>query len=754
MRKLLLLMHLICMTTVALAAPITYQGQLQEGSAPYAGGPLEITFRLYDQDQGGAPLASETHTDVEVVDGLFQVKLDFGSEAFSETPRYLEVEIGGTVLEPRQAITPAPTALNVLNMPDTEDTLAELDCSAGEVAQWDGSEWDCAVIDESDTLAELSCASGEIAKWDGSSWGCAVDENTQYSAADGLELTGTTFSLDTGFVDGRFWKIGGNEFPNSNARILGTLNNSPLEIHVDGRRAFRFQPASFGNQEPNLVGGHESNVVLGTSTRGATIAGGGEEFDERANTISGNWGFIGGGSGNLVEGSYGMVGGGLANRALDSGAVVGGGTLNQASGMRAVVTGGFQNQAIGNVSVVPGGSFNRAQGNQSFAAGVNARALHDRSFVWSSIASDPGFSSTGENQFLIAADGGVGVNTNSPQASLDVEGDTRLGGAVSVGFSDSEDMPPPEGFERPTLYSLESADVESLVLGMGNSEDPFVSFRSVRTLFTALNTLRIHRPLESASLAQAANLIVEGQALVEDQFVVEGNTQLQGSLRTGGPFGIGVLSPEAAVHVDTETEDPMRLEVDGQTALRVAANGGLSVGTGFPAPDNGIRTSGPVRVGQFLSGTIEVCRQTTGSLADCSSSKRYKEDIQSLDRAGELVAALRPVRYAWKSSGDEDIGLIAEEVAEILPQIVTRNEDGSIEGVQYSRIGPLLVAAFQEREAYWAEFRHDSEQRLAALEEENAELRQLAERNAKLEERLARLEAVLTNDVRMSEATP
>ncbi len=514
MRKLLLLMHLICMTTVALAAPITYQGQLQDGLAPYAGGPLEITFRLYDQDQGGAPLASESHTDVEVVDGLFQVKLDFGSEAFSETPRYLEIEIGGTVLEPRQAITPAPTALNVLNMPDTEDTLAELDCSAGEIAQWDGSQWDCAVIDESDTLAELSCASGEIAKWDGSSWSCAVDENTQYSAADGLELTGTTFSLDTGFVDGRFWKIGGNEFPNSNARILGTLNNSPLEIHVDGRRAFRFQPASFGNQEPNLVGGHESNVVLGTSTRGATIAGGGEEFDERANTISGNWGFIGGGSGNLVEGSYGMVGGGLANRALDSGAVVGGGTLNQASGMRAVVTGGFQNQAIGSMSVVPGGSFNRAQGNQSFAAGVNARALHDRSFVWSSIASDPGFSSTGENQFLIAADGGVGVNTNNPETALHVVGEVAtddrfvkdygngLQGATPVAYGSISAGGDVESQGSTDNFSVEWDDVFNRYVISIDDTNYFA------TTFSTVVTARGASPLVATTSSSDTNLLV------------------------------------------------------------------------------------------------------------------------------------------------------------------------------------------------------------------------------------------------------
>lgn len=703
MRKVLICLAFLWLCAVATAAPITYQGQLQDGSAPYDGPPLGMEFRLFDHWSSGDIVGPQIFiADVSVSDGLFQVELDFGD--VYDQPLWLEVEVDGQVLSPRQRITAAPVAVRTLNVPEGADTLADLNCS-----------------------------SGEIAKWDGNEWVCAPDEDTTYSSGDGLTLSGFTFSLDTEFADDRYWKIGGNEFVASNIPRLGTINNRPLEIQVDGHRVFRFQRPGFGNQEPNLVGGHESNAIVGTSVRGATIAGGGEEFDDRANTISGSWGFIGSGSGNRVDGNYGVVGGGLLNSALESGAFVGSGTLNQAAGPRSVVAGGFQNQATGNSSVVPGGSFNQAEGSNSFAAGVNARALNDRSFVWSSITSTSGFSSTGENQFLIAADGGVGVNTNSPQASLDVEGDTRIGGALSIDFSDSEDMPPPGGFESPTLYTVGSTEVESLFFGTANSADPVVSFRSARTLGAALNDIRLHRPPESGSFAQAARLIVEGQARVEDSFVVEGNTELQGRLL-----------------IDSETEDPMRLESDGQTVLLVAANGGMSVGTGLPAADNGIRTSGPVRVGQFLSGTTEVCRQTTGSLANCSSSERYKQDIQSLDQAGDLVAALRPVRYAWKTTGDEDIGLVAEEVAEILPQIVTRNDDGSIEGVQYSRIGPLLVAAFQEREAYWLAFRQDSEHRLAALEAENAELRQLAERNARLEKRLARLEAVLIDEVQMS----
>jgi hypothetical protein len=64
------------------------------------------------------------------------------------------------------------------------DTLDDLSCTAGQIAKFDGTDWNCAAdIDtdtdtNTDTLADLSCSSGEVAKWNGSAWACSTDIDT------------------------------------------------------------------------------------------------------------------------------------------------------------------------------------------------------------------------------------------------------------------------------------------------------------------------------------------------------------------------------------------------------------------------------------------------------------------------------------------------------------------------------------------------------------------------------------------------
>lgn len=74
---------------------------------------------------------------------------------------------------------------------------------------------------------------------------------------------------------------------------------------------------------------------------------------------------------------------------------------------------------------MPGGYGNIAGGDHSFAAGSNAKANHQGAFVWGD-STNADFASTANNQFLIRSTGGVGINTNAPNATLDVSGTVRL----------------------------------------------------------------------------------------------------------------------------------------------------------------------------------------------------------------------------------------------------------------------------------------------------------------------------------------
>ncbi|UCC29650.1 MAG: hypothetical protein JSU86_15775 [Phycisphaerales bacterium] len=178
---------------------------------------------------------------------------------------------------------------------------------------------------------------------------------------------------------------------------------------------------------PNVIGGHRENTI-GAGVHGATIGGGGSAGTP--NSVTGSFGAVGGGQQNTVLNRWATVAGGISNIA---------GTTEPSGrgpgGAGAFVGGGAANQASGQSSVVPGGENNVAGGRFSFAAGRSAKALHDGTFVWRDFSEPSGpFESTGENQFLINAAGGVGIGTNTPEGVLDVRGPN--GGDIHVGVND------------------------------------------------------------------------------------------------------------------------------------------------------------------------------------------------------------------------------------------------------------------------------------------------------------------------------
>ena len=123
-----------------------------------------------------------------------------------------------------------------------------------------------------------------------------------------------------------------------------------------------------------------------------------------------NYQTVGGGSNNVASGQYATVGGGSGNVASSSSATVAGGQNNTANNTYATVGGGYNNSA-GYVATIPGGANNLASGYYSFAAGQRAKATNQGAFVWAD-SQGADFSSTNNDQFLIRAQGGVGIGTN------------------------------------------------------------------------------------------------------------------------------------------------------------------------------------------------------------------------------------------------------------------------------------------------------------------------------------------------------
>jgi len=87
---------------------------------------------------------------------------------------------------------------------------------------------------------------------------------------------------------------------------------------------------------------------------------------------------------------------------------------------------------------------------------------------------------------------------------------------------------------------------------------------------------------------------------------------------------------------------------------------------------------------------------TIGGTFTESSSIRFKENIQPLEPSLAKVEQLNPVTYNKIGVEQEEIGLIAEEVAGLFPEVVTYNENGQPSGVQYQRLSVILLKAVQE----------------------------------------------------------
>lgn len=178
--------------------------------------------------------------------------------------------------------------------------------------------------------------------------------------------------------------------------FLGATNNVPLLLRANNKPVFSAYP---GVASPNLVSGYEGNT-LATASNGQTIAGGGESTKI-----------------NRVESDFATVGGGRGNRAQGLLSTVSGGDSNKAYGEYGSVGGGFSNCAGGDYSWAGGTGARVRDGNDlnggSCFAGESGDADGDEGvFIWNDHSSDNAFgmSSTGPNQFLIRAHGGLALN--------------------------------------------------------------------------------------------------------------------------------------------------------------------------------------------------------------------------------------------------------------------------------------------------------------------------------------------------------
>ncbi|NVJ46943.1 MAG: tail fiber domain-containing protein, partial [Cytophagia bacterium] len=123
-----------------------------------------------------------------------------------------------------------------------------------------------------------------------------------------------------------------------------------------------------------------------------------------------------------------------------------------------------------------------------------------------------------------------------------------------------------------------------------------------------------------------------------------------------------------------------------------------------------------------------------------SSDARLKKNVTTLTSGLSMVNRLRGVRYNWKdeSKPEAKIGFIAQEVEEVLPELVKTREDG-FKGINYAEMTAVLVEAVKELSA-----------QVEALKAENSTLKAEATKVEAMEDRLAKIEALLLNNQKVN----
>ncbi len=317
-----------------------------------------------------------------------------------------------------------------------------------------------------------------------------------------------------------------------------------------------------------------------------------------------------------------------------------------------------------------------------------------------------------EEKMRIMHNGNVGIGTESPAGILHVSRDGTSGdlfvdsgsGKVGVGTSSPAEAlevaaENPGGLTAVRVRNTSNAaeGQSALLLAMGETD--FAKFYTKSSMSQENgNALHIENLRQNADLY----LIVNKSNTPTKKITLQGTT---------GRIGIHTYQPQ------------QDLDIDG--VVRIRKWGTLS-GLGY-----------------------SVMANANGDLYKGLSSGRYKRDVTDLNADEQAVLDLRPVRFKWKQTGAPAIGLIAEEVEPLIPELVVRDEQGRPDAVRYDMLSVYLLGVVRQLKDQNEKLREQMGSGLQTVEEAIESLRR---ENTDLRERLARFEsASRQNSIRREE---
>ena len=210
----------------------------------------------------------------------------------------------------------------------------------------------------------------------------------------------------------------------------------------------------------------------------------------------------------------------------------------------------------------------------------------------------------------------------------------------------------------------------------------------------------------------------------------------------GGGIELGYDQTNNIGHLDSLSEDVSwramnygasshNFFLGGASTASVVINTNGNLGIGTTSPSYMLHVNGSVAgVGAY------------NALSDI----RYKKDVKSLAHSLAKVLAIRGVTYKWidedKYGSQTQIGVIAQEIEKIVPEVVTTGSDG-VKRVKYTDLIPLVIEAMQEQNAELELLKADSARKDEAIEQLNAVTAQLRADNSQIKSESAQLKSFI-----------
>ena len=212
--------------------------------------------------------------------------------------------------------------------------------------------------------------------------------------------------------------------------------------------------------------------------------------------------------------------------------------------------------------------------------------------------------------------------------------------------------------------------------------------------------------------------------------------------------GAGALASNQTGNINTAVGFQALLNNTGTDNIALGYKAGQNLTTGLYNIDIGndglAAESGIIRIGdsnfqtatyiagisgQTASGGIAVYVNTDGKLGTATSSARFKDEIQPMDKVSETILALKPVTFRYKKEIDSkripQFGLVAEEVEKVNPNLVARGRDGKPYTVRYDAVNAMLLNEFLKEHATVQELKREIAALNASLKEQAAQIQKV-----------------------------